>query len=585
MGRSGWLILAVAANAIVASLSQAQTNSCISSTGGFWDEARLWSLATPPSLAQSAVLITNAAAETVTIDSTTAHHFKSTMTISNLNISTDTISLDNAGATALHILNSLTIGITFNNFGDEFSIGGKLITTNSTVVVDGLSGGQIQDNGTIVIAGGSLIATNCGFQLAVSADNTSSGFLGISNGFLNVRDVSVGSASSSGSGGLVEVIGGTMTVSSSLTLGFATGGGGAYGTLLVANGGWVVVTNAGTGIYSGSVMVSNATFLGAGMSLATFHSGGELVIDSGTVNLSGGLNIAVGDVSDGSVTLNGGMLVVTNGIINAGGETSNGQLNILDGVFLGQQIFLLGGGKFSIQGGTSILSSNLGLGFGGTFFVSGGQLFVTNASIFIDGGLQSQSVVSGGLLAASYIEVGGSCCSGQLSANGGSVTASTGITVGNCASDSVSYFTVNGGQVIVTNAAHTGFIDAANGQLALSNGVLRVDKLVMTNSCSSFVHTGGTLIAGSVVLDPNAFAITSIAREGDDLRITWLMGPGQTNALQVSSGGKHGTYTGKGFADIFVVTNNTTAGTLTNYLDIGAATNKPSRYYRARLAP
>jgi hypothetical protein len=25
-------------------------------------------------------------------------------------------------------------------------------------------------------------------------------------------------------------------------------------------------------------------------------------------------------------------------------------------------------------------------------------------------------------------------------------------------------------------------------------------------------------------------------------------------------------------------------GTITNYLDIGAATNKPSRYYRARLA-
>ena len=34
-----------------------------------------------------------------------------------------------------------------------------------------------------------------------------------------------------------------------------------------------------------------------------------------------------------------------------------------------------------------------------------------------------------------------------------------------------------------------------------------------------------------------------------------------------------------------LVTNNTTAGTLTNYLDIGAATNKPSRYYRARLVP
>ncbi len=70
------------------------------------------------------------------------------------------------------------------------------------------------------------------------------------------------------------------------------------------------------------------------------------------------------------------------------------------------------------------------------------------------------------------------------------------------------------------------FIDIQNGQLVLSNGVLRVDKLVMTNTCSSFVHTGGTLIAGSVVLDPNAFQITSVAREGNDLRVTWLMAPG-----------------------------------------------------------
>jgi hypothetical protein len=59
---------------------QAQTNSYnsyISSGDGFWDEARLWSLAEPPSIAQSAILITNAASETVTIDSTTANSFTS----------------------------------------------------------------------------------------------------------------------------------------------------------------------------------------------------------------------------------------------------------------------------------------------------------------------------------------------------------------------------------------------------------------------------------------------------------------------------------------------------------------------------
>ena len=578
MRRAVWLTLAIAINAIFIAVSQAQTNSCISSTDGFWDEARLWSLAEPPSIRQSAILITNAASETVTIDGITASSFTNTLTITNLGISTDTLYLDNTGTVALHILNSLTIGISFNSLGDEFSIGGELISTNSTLIIDGLSGGQIQDNGTIAIVGGSLIATNCSFQLAVSADNTSAGFLIVSNGLVQARDVAVASNPGSGSGG-IQVIGGTMTVSSSLTLGVVTGGGGGYGSLLIANGGLLAVTNGYTFIDSGTMTVSNGTFLGTGMSLATFHSFGELVINNGTVTLSGGLGIAAGDVCDGSVTLNGGRLVVTNATIDAGDETSNGQLNVLDGTFLGQGIFLLGGGQLSIQGGISILSSDLGLGFGGTFYVSGGQLFVTNAPIFIDAGF-SQSIVSGGLLAANYVEVGGSCCSGQLSVNGGSLTASTGVTVGNCAS----YLKVDGGQLIVTNAAHTGFIDV-QGQLILSNGVLRVNKLVMTNSCSSFVHTGGKLIVGSVVLDPNEFTITSVAREGNDLRVTWMMGPGQTNALQVSKGGSHGKYVTNNFKDIFIVTNNTTAGTLTNYLDIGAATNFPSRYYRARLAP
>ena len=37
------------------------------------------------------------------------------------------------------------------------------------------------------------------------------------------------------------------------------------------------------------------------------------------------------------------------------------------------------------------------------------------------------------------------------------------------------------------------------------------------------------------------------------------------------------------FASIFTVTN--TAGTATNYLDLGAATNVPAFYYRVRLVP
>ena len=45
------------------------------------------------------------------------------------------------------------------------------------------------------------------------------------------------------------------------------------------------------------------------------------------------------------------------------------------------------------------------------------------------------------------------------------------------------------------------------------------------------------------------------------------------------------SYSTNGFKNIFIVTNNTAVGTVTNYLDIGAATNTPVRYYRAQLAP
>jgi hypothetical protein len=99
------------------------------------------------------------------------------------------------------------------------------------------------------------------------------------------------------------------------------------------------------------------------------------------------------------------------------------------------------------------------------------------------------------------------------------------------------------------------------------------------------LHTGGTLIAGTVVFNTNAFQITSITRQGNNLLITWMMGPGLTNALQAAAGGVGGSYTANGFTDIFVVATNVTPGTLTNYLDVGGATNSPARYYRVRLSP
>jgi hypothetical protein len=599
MKRTVWLIMAVAVNAILATVSQAQTNSCISSTDGFWDEARIWSLAKPPSIRQSAILITNDASETITIDGTTATEFKSTMTISNLTVnppsgSIDTLYLDNTGTIALHILNALTIG---SSDGPPDG-GSELVSTNSRLIIDGMLGGQLVDNGTIIIMGGSLITTNCNLQVGASSYlffPTTVGLLIVSNALVEAGDVSI--APSSPSSGTIAILGGKMTLSSSLSIG--DGNLDSQGDLLVANGGLLVVTNGitdiGNGIESsGTITVSNATFLAADVFLEGLRSSSILAINNGSVTLSGELDIGFGEASFGSVSLNGGKLVVTNNATTIGGDQCDGNFTVSDGLFLGQTV-LVGSdnsdGTLSIQGGVSILSSNLQVGSGQSIaavYITGGQLFVTNAPIVVSSGygsLLGQFGVSGGQLAAKTIEVGSSA-EGALTVDGGSVTVSEGITLGDCNNDfAIGYVTVSAGRLIVTNAARTGFIDVRNGQLILSNGVLRVDKLVMTNSCSSFIHTGGKLIVGSVVLDPNEFQIVSVTPQGKDILISWLMGPGATNSLQATAGGNHGSYTTNGFADIFVVTNNTTTGSLTNYLDIGAATNSPSRFYRARLAP
>jgi hypothetical protein len=178
-------------------------------------------------------------------------------------------------------------------------------------------------------------------------------------------------------------------------------------------------------------------------------------------------------------------------------------------------------------------------------------------------------------------------------------------------------------------------LDVRSGQLIVNGGVLRVNILVVTNSCARLLHNGGQLVYDQVILatnlsavgdgipngwkqqhgldpfDPNlgsedadgdgmsnlqeylagtdptnsasVFRITSIAQVGTNMLVTWTMGSGKTNALQRTAGTVDGSYATNNFADVFTVTN--TVGATTNYLDVGAAISAPTRYYRVRLVP
>ncbi|MCI0745047.1 MAG: hypothetical protein L0Y58_06550 [Verrucomicrobia subdivision 3 bacterium] len=86
--------------------------------------------------------------------------------------------------------------------------------------------------------------------------------------------------------------------------------------------------------------------------------------------------------------------------------------------------------------------------------------------------------------------------------------------------------------------------------------------------------------------DPNdtnsVFRITSITREGDDIRVAWQGGGGTTNILQTTTGTPMGALIGN-FTDAPPGIELTGAGdVLTNHLHMGGATNR-ARYYRVRL--
>ena len=91
---------------------------------------------------------------------------------------------------------------------------------------------------------------------------------------------------------------------------------------------------------------------------------------------------------------------------------------------------------------------------------------------------------------------------------------------------------------------------------------------------------------GNLLYDENddscAFKITSVIREGNDIRVSWQSVVGVTNFLQTALGGTGGNFSNN-FTDAgsLIVTTGSVV-VITNRVDSGGATNLPARYYRVR---
>lgn len=361
------------------------------------------------------------------------------------------------------------------------------------------------------------------------------------------------------------------------------------------------------------------------------ESGGCLLVTNSAVLVGGSFDIG------GKVSILGGTLTATNDTTLLGTFTA-GELTVSNGTVLAGPMFIgIGSGysadnQLTVAGGTVCLVSDLNLDSRASVWVTGGQLVVTNGMTDLQAGSQ-MSVSNGTTLARNVI-----IQQGTLSLLGGTEIVSSNLLVGDCGSyfgDPFDYpgsTTVNGGSLFVTNASGTAVLEVRSGTFTLNSGTVTVDQLVMTSGCGLFVRNGGTLIVGTLVLDPNLsavgdgipngwkqqygldpldsklankdsdgdgmsnlqeylagtdptnaasfFGITAIAREGNDVRVTWTMGSGKTNSLQVTTSAGSGF--SNNFTDLFIATD--TVGSVTNYLDVGAA-SQTQRFYRVWLVP
>lgn len=330
-------------------------------------------------------------------------------------------------------------------------------------------------------------------------------------------------------------------------------------------------------IRNGGLMVNITRMFTIGSGAVGPASNNTLVVADPCSVLSNGptnspfANIGIGIIANGNsmVVSNGGAVFDHNVLVGSGGNGNTVQV-VGNGSVWGNA------GAVTIGAGGSGFSNNL-------LIADGGEVFDASGIVGSSGNSNSVEVIANGLWQNGALTIGGSGSGNSLVISGGSVSA-TSLIVGPGSPTCDNLVELDSGSLTVTNNG-AGVLEVRGGQLILNAGVLQIDTLVITNPCASFVHTGGMLIAGSVVLNPNTFRMVSAAPQGNDVLVTWLMGPGQTNTLQATTSGPGGSYITNSFTDIFIVTNNTTVGTLTNYLDIGAATNNPSRFYRARLAP
>ena len=505
---------------------------------------------------------------------------------------------------AMTVFSNLTVGSALGASGIVNVAGGQLVVTNGVIGVgnDGTStngvgtGLMIVSNGTVFASqillgsgngghGDLTIQTNgiVSFESSGAGTNTrliandlilNGGLLSITNGTLYCgRDHPGAMTMSNGIAscqavyigydyfGSMAMLGGTMTMSSGLTLGYVAG---STGQVWLAGGQMVMtnlptlVGNSGVGqmvLSNGNIQVSTI-FVGN-----TSGPGGTLSVSGGTLTLSGDLKIGTSIQSTGTVWVTGGQLLVASSTITVGNNSGKGQFTISNGVVQANSLILTNGIRsvFRLSGG-NLISSGTSVTNGQNFLVGNGS----SAAVFnLLGGVHSF---------ANNLEIANNATlSGCGTINGSSLVDAGGTVVATCGALTFTGILTNNGTMRAINGGviesygtivNNGFIDVFHGN---------------TNFHGAFINHG-TVTGPNTVLDSSKVQISDISCSGADVTIEIESSVvTHTYQLQVSPSLTPTNWTNT------AAPQGGTGGNLT-FIDLGGATNRPLQIYRIRVS-
>ena len=415
------------------------------------------------------------------------------------------------------------------------SNGGALYTAGTLTSYVGYNG---DGSNRLVVTGSGSVWTNSGgvvigYAGAIPAHGTR--MLISDGGMVHNGGAAIGSSSNSMDNCVVvSGLGSLWRNTDDLTVGDISSG----NSLIISNGGHVKNVDASIGVFarasSNSVIVtgSGSVWSNSNLTLGWFAgtSGNTLTISNGGAVVAGNVVIVPLSGASATLTINGGIL--TANALKLTNSTSRLFLNV--GTLNSSGTSVTNAQQFVVGDGAA--SANFHL-LGGTHSFNNGLRIRTNS--FLTG--------CGTVTGAVVIDPGGSVvadCGGNLTFTG-SVTNNGIIHVQN-------------GSVLETYSA---FIN--NGILDIMTGT--------TNFHSTFINNG-------TIVNASYFRVTSLTQEGDNMRISWPAVGGRSYVVQVADD------LGAGFTDLSpaIVIPGTSLSTA-NYLDLGGATNTPSRFYRVKL--